>query len=108
MQGRLYIGNLGWNVTESDLTQLVSAHGTVLDTKIITDRDSGRSRGFGFVTIEAPSVQDVIRALDGEVIDGRPIRVSEAEERPQRSRDGFGGGGGSGGRGGRRDRRDRY
>jgi RNA recognition motif-containing protein len=92
MQARLFIGNLGWNVTETDLAQVVSAYSTVLDTKIITDRDTGRSRGFGFVTIEAPNVQDVIRALDGQVIDGRAIRVSEAEAKPQHERGRFGSG----------------
>ena len=96
MEARLFIGNLGWNVTETDLTQLVSEYGNVLDARIITDRDTGRSRGFGFVTIEAPDIQEVIRTLDGQVIDGRPIRVNEAEERPQRDRRGSGG------------RRDRY
>ncbi len=98
MQARLFIGNLGWNVTDTDLAQLASAHGEVLDSKVIVDRDTGRSRGFGFVTIETTNVQDVIRALDGQEVDGRAIRVNEAEERPQRSRSGQGG----------RDRRDRY
>ena len=98
MQARLFIGNLGWNVTDTDLAQLASAHGEVLDSKVIVDRDTGRSRGFGFVTIETTNVQDVIRALDGQEVDGRAIRVNEAEERPQRGRSGQGG----------RDRRDRY
>ena len=98
MQARLFVGNLGWNVSETDLAQLAAPHGEVLDTKIITDRDTGRSRGFGFMTIETENVQDVIRALDGQQLDGRAIRVNEAEEKPQRDR------GYSGGRG----RRDRY
>ncbi len=98
MQARLFIGNLGWNVSETDLAQLAAPLGEVMDTKIITDRDTGRSRGFGFLTIETENVQDVIRALDGQELDGRAIRVNEAEEKPQRDR------GGSGGRG----RRDRY
>ena len=98
MQARLFIGNLGWNVSEGDLVQLASPHGEVLDAKIITDRDTGRSRGFGFMTIETDNVQEVIRALDGQALDGRAIRVNEAEERPRRD------GGGSGGR----SRRDRY
>ena len=103
MQARLFIGNLGWNVTETDLAELGAAHGEVLDTKVITDRDTGRSRGFGFMTIDAPNVQDVIQALDGQELDGRAIRVNEAEERPDRGRGGGGGRGGNGG-GGRRDR----
>lgn len=98
MQARLFIGNLSWNTTDQDLADLVTEHAEVLDTKVITDRETGRSRGFGFVTIESDHVQDVIRALDGQSIDGRQIRVNEAEERPQRDRGGFGGG----------ERRNRY
>ena len=98
MQARLFVGNLGWNVSEADLAQLAAPHGEVLDTKVITDRDTGRSRGFGFLTIETENVQDVIRALDGQELDGRAIRVNEAEDKPQRS------GGGSNSR----SRRDRY
>ncbi|HEY0603428.1 MAG TPA: RNA-binding protein [Herpetosiphonaceae bacterium] len=98
MQARLFIGNLSWNTTDQDLADLVAEHAEVRDAKVITDRETGRSRGFGFVTIESDRVQDVIRALDGQSIDGRAIRVNEAEERPQRER-GFGGGG---------ERRNRY
>ena len=110
MQARLYVGNLGWNVSEADLAQLVSGQGTVVDVRIITDRETGRSRGFGFVTVEADNVQDVIQALDGQVLDGRAIRVNEAEERPQRDSGGFNRGGRGGGRGGRGGGgpRDRY
>jgi len=99
MQARLFIGNLSWNTTDADLSEFVGANADVLDAKVITDRDTGRSRGFGFVTIEADSVQDVIRALDGQQLDGRAVRVNEAEERPQRDRGGYRGGGGG---------RDRY
>lgn len=88
MQARLFVGNLSWNTTDADLVDLVSPHAEVLDAKVISDRDTGRSRGFGFVTIESDNVQDVIRALDGQEVDGRPIRVNEAEEKPQRSRGG--------------------
>jgi RNA recognition motif-containing protein len=98
MQARLYVGNLGWNVSEADLAQLGAPHGEVLDTKVITDRETGRSRGFGFMTIESENVQDVIRALDGQELDGRAIRVNEAEDKPRRDR------GDSGGR----NQRDRY
>jgi RNA recognition motif-containing protein len=97
MQARLFIGNLGWNVTETDLAQVVSAYSTVLDTKIITDRDTGRSRGFGFVTVETENLQELIRKLNGQDLQGRAIRVNEAEAKPQRER--FGGG---------YRRRDRY
>lgn len=92
MQARLFIGNLSWNTTDTDLSDLVSAQAEVLDAKVISDRDTGRSRGFGFVTIESDRVQEVIRALDGQDIDGRAIRVNEAEERPQRDRGGYSGG----------------
>jgi RNA recognition motif-containing protein len=98
MQARLFIGNLSWNTTDADLQEFVAANADVLDAKVITDRDTGRSRGFGFVTIESESVQDVIRALDGQQLDGRAVRVNEAEERPQRDRGGYRGGGGGGGR----------
>lgn len=97
MQARLFIGNLSWNTTDSDLSDLVSQQAEVLDAKVISDRDTGRSRGFGFVTIETDRVQDVIRALDGQDVDGRAIRVNEAEEKPQRDRGGYGG-----------ERRNRY
>ncbi len=92
MQTRLFIGNLSWNVTEADLSQLVAAHAEVVDARVITDRDTGRSRGFGFVTIESDRVQDVIHALNGQELDGRAIRVNEAEERQQRGQSDFGGG----------------
>lgn len=99
MQARLFIGNLSWNTTDADLSDFVAAHADVLDSKVITDRDTGRSRGFGFVTIETNNVQDVIRQLDGQQLDGRAVRVNEAESRPDRGgRGGFSGGG----------RRDRY
>ena len=122
MQARLFVGNLSWNVTDADLTDFAAPHGEVLDAKVIVDRDTGRSRGFGFVTVETENVQDVIRALDGQELQGRAVRVNEAEARPQREggfggggggRGGYGGGGGGdrggygGGGGGRRDR-DRY
>lgn len=91
MQSRLFIGNLSWGVTDADLSDLVSEHAQVLDAKVITDRDTGRSRGFGFVTVETENVQDVIRALNGQELDGRAIRVNEAEEKPQRDRRGYSG-----------------
>lgn len=100
MQTRLFIGNLSWNTTEADLSDMAAAHTEVVDVKVISDRDTGRSRGFGFMTIESDSPQDVIRALDGQDVDGRAIRVNQAEDKPQRDRGSFGGGGGG--------RRERY
>jgi RNA recognition motif-containing protein len=91
MQSRLFIGNLSWGVTEADLSNLFSAHAEVLDAKVITDRDTGRSRGFGFVTIETENVQDVIQAVNGQELNGRVIRVNEAEDKPQRDRRSYSG-----------------
>lgn len=99
MHTRLFIGNESWNVRDEDLADLAAPHGEVLDAKVITDRDTGRSRGFGFVTLETDNPQALIQALDGQELDGRAIRVTEAETKPQRDRGGYGGGGG-----GRRDR----
>ncbi len=113
MQTRLFVGNLSWGVTDADLADLAAPHGEVVDAKVITDRDTGRSRGFGFVTVDTDNPQALIAALDGQELDGRAIRVNEAERRPERDRGGYGGGGrggdGGGGRGGdggggRRDR----
>jgi RNA recognition motif-containing protein len=98
MQTRLFIGNLSWNTTDADLVELAAGHGEVVDAKVITDRDTGRSRGFGFLTIETDNPADVIQALDGQDVDGRAIRVNTAEDKPQRERGGFSGG----------NRRDRY
>ncbi len=105
MATRFFIGNLSWNVRDEDLAELGAPHGEVTDAKVITDRDTGRSRGFGFLTIETDNPQAVIQALDGQEVDGRAIRVNEAENKP-RDRGGYGGGGrgGYGGGGGR----DRY
>lgn len=100
MQTRLFIGNLSWGVTDQDLAAFVGEYANVTDAKVITDRETGRSRGFGFVTVDTDNVQDLIRQLDGQDVGGRAVRVNEAENRPQRDRGGFGGGGGG--------RRDRY
>jgi RNA recognition motif-containing protein len=91
MQTRLFVGNLSWNVTDADLADLAAPHGQVVDAKVITDRDTGRSRGFGFLTVETDDTQALIQALDGQELDGRAIRVNEAENKPQRGRGGYGG-----------------
>ncbi len=98
MQTRLFIGNLSWNTTDADLSDMAAAHGDVVEAKVITDRDTGRSRGFGFLTLENANADDVIHALDGQDMDGRAIRVSQANDKPQRERGSFDGG----------NRRDRY
>ncbi|XP_022879302.1 28 kDa ribonucleoprotein, chloroplastic-like [Olea europaea var. sylvestris] len=83
---RVYVGNLPWQVDSARLEQLFSEHGKVVDAKVVYDRESGRSRGFGFVTMSSETeLNDAIAALDGQNLDGRAIRVSVAEERPRRS-----------------------
>ncbi|KAK7347088.1 hypothetical protein VNO80_21615 [Phaseolus coccineus] len=82
----IYVGNLPWNVDKARLVQIFSEHGKVEEARVVYDRDSGRSRGFGFVTMSSEAdVNDAIAALDGQELDGRPIRVNVAEEKPRRS-----------------------
>jgi RNA recognition motif-containing protein len=105
MGTRLYVGNLPFSVAPEALRQAFSASGEVTDVHIVSDRESGQSRGFGFVTMgNAHEAAAAIAAMNGAMLDGRALRVNEAEERPQRSGGGggggFGGGGGGGGRGG--------
>ncbi|KAI4342511.1 hypothetical protein MLD38_027133 [Melastoma candidum] len=85
---RIYVGNLPWDVDNGQLEQLFSEHGKVTSARVVYDRDSGRSRGFGFVTMASEEeMNDAIAALDGQSLDGRAIRVNVAEER--RRRDSF-------------------
>ncbi|MCG8350872.1 MAG: RNA-binding protein [Chloroflexales bacterium] len=88
MQVKLFVGNLPWSVNDVDLEQLFSPHGEVQSARVISDRDTGRSRGFGFVEMEADDVTAVIQAVNGMEVDGRQLRVNEAEEK---ERSGFGG-----------------
>lgn len=82
---RIYVGNLPWDVDSGRLEQLFSEHGKVLDARVVSDRETGRSRGFGFVTMASETeLNDAIAALDGQSLDGRAIRVNVAEERPRR------------------------
>lgn len=106
MGSKLYVGNLSYNATGSDLEQLFSSHGTVQSAEIIADRETGRSKGFGFVQMGSDAeAQAAIAALNGQEHDGRAMTVNEArprEERPRSGgRGGYGGGGGGGGRGGK-------
>lgn len=99
MAKKLYVGNLPWSVTSSDLEQMFSAYGTVASAEVISDRDTGQSRGFGFVEMADDAASEAaINALNGSDFKGRPLVVNEARERTPRS--GGGGGGGRGGRGG--------
>jgi cold-inducible RNA-binding protein len=106
---RLFVGNLSFNATENDLRDAFGAHGTVLDTKLMMDRESGRPRGFGFVTMSSSEeAQQAVQALNGAQLDGRSLTVNIARPREERS-GGGGGGGRSGGYGGdRRGGRERY
>ena len=101
MGKRLFVGNLSYDSTESSLRDAFSASGTVTDVHIMTDRDTGRSRGFGFVEMSTDDEANAaMESLDGSMVDGRPIRVNEARERQPRGGGGGGGGGGYGGGGG--------
>ncbi|HTJ44311.1 MAG TPA: RNA-binding protein [Kofleriaceae bacterium] len=100
MGNRLYVGNLNFNTTGDTVRELFSGLGTVTDVHMVMDRDTGRPRGFAFVTMSTDAeAQKAISELNGKNVDGRPLRVNEAEERPQRGGGGGGRGGGGGGRG---------
>lgn len=105
MGNRLYVGNLSFQSTTETLREAFSSYGEVTDVHIVQDRESGQSRGFGFVTMGSDAEASAAMAgLDGQNLDGRALRVNEAEERQQRGGGGGGGrgfGGGGGGRGGR-------
>ncbi len=97
MGRKLYVGNLPYSVTESALSDKFAAYGTVESAKLITDRETGRSKGFGFIEMASDSeAQAAIEEVNGTDYDGRPMKVNEA--RPQEKRSG--GGGGRGGYGG--------
>lgn len=107
MSMKLYVGNLSFNTSASDLEQLFSAVGTVESANLIEDRETGRSRGFGFVEMSSKEEgQKAIADFDGKEIDGRNLKVNEAKPQEKRSGGGFGGGGnrGGGGYGGGRGR----
>jgi RNA recognition motif-containing protein len=97
MTSKLYVGNLSFSATESDLEEAFGEFGTVQSINIIEDRDTGRSRGFGFVEMSsAEEAQNAISQLDGQELEGRNLKVNEAKPRENS------GGGGGGGRGGSR------
>ena len=101
MGSKLYVGNLSYNTTGSDLEQLFAQHGSVTSAEVIQDRDTGRSKGFGFVQMGSDAeAQAAIAALNGQQHDGRALTVNEAKPREDRPRGGGGGGGGYGGGGG--------
>jgi RNA recognition motif-containing protein len=93
MNTKLFVGNLSFNTTENDLQDAFAAHGTVIEANLMTDRSSGRSRGFGFVTMgSAEEAKAAIDALNGAALDGRNVTVNEARPREERSSAGRGGG----------------
>ena len=104
MSKKLYVGNLSFGVTEGQLQELFSPYGTVQSAQLISDRDTGRSKGFGFVEMGSDrEAQAAIAGMNGQMVDGRALTVNEAKPKEARPRTGGGGyGGGSrGGYGGR-------
>lgn len=112
MGKNVYVGNLPYSVTSSDLQDMFAEYGEVRSAQVIMDRDTNRSKGFGFVEMEDnQGAQAAIEALNGHEIQGRALTVNEARPRAERSGGGGGGrgfGGGGGGRGGRDGGRPRY
>src|SRR5881628_2377282 len=104
MGSKLYVGNLTYGVSDSDLEQMFTPYGTVRSAQVIMDRDTGRSKGFGFVEMGSDQeAQAAIAAMSGKEVDGRQLTVNEAKPREDRGGGGGGrgyGGGGGGGRGG--------
>jgi len=104
MGKKLYVGNLAYSVGDSELQQIFEAHGAVQSAQVIMDRDTGRSKGFGFVEMGSDAeAQAAIQALNGSEVEGRALTVNEARPKPEGGggggRGGYGGGGGGGGRG---------
>ena len=95
MGSKIYVGNLSYNVTNADLTAMFEPHGSVTSAEVINDRESGRSKGFGFVQMGSDAeAASAIAALSGQEHDGRELTVNEAKPREDRPRSGGGGGGG--------------
>jgi RNA recognition motif-containing protein len=102
MGKKLYVGNLAYGLGDADLQRLFEAHGSVVSAQVIMDRDTGRSKGFGFVEMGSDAeAQAAITAMNGAEVEGRPLTVNEARPKPEGGRGG-GGGGGRGGYGGGR------
>jgi RNA recognition motif-containing protein len=114
LSNKLYVGNLAYSTRDEDLRDAFSAHGTVQSASVVVDRDSGQSRGFGFVEYgSSAEAQRAVEAMNGTVVDGRTLNVNIARPREDRGGGGgfggggggYGGGGGGGGRGGGRPQR---
>ncbi len=92
MSKKLFVGNLSWNTGDEQLQDAFAQFGEILEARVITDRDTGRSRGFGFVTFENNEAgEKAMQAMHGSDLDGRPLRVNEATERRDDDRGGGGG-----------------
>lgn len=91
---KLYVGNLPWSTDEAELRQMFEPMGEVHSCALITDRETGRSRGFGFVELDDEAAEKAMSELNGKDMDGRALRVNEAQDKPRRSGGGGGGGGG--------------
>ena len=102
---RIFVGNLSYQTTEDQLTELFSQAGQVESATIVTDRDTGRSRGFAFIEMDKDAAAKAIEQFNGYELNGRAINVNEARPRPERNFGGGGGGGFGGGRGQRREPR---
>jgi len=104
MAKKLFVGGLSWDTTDDGLRQAFQVHGEITEAKVITDRETGRSRGFGFVTFAGDeNAKSAISKLDGSSLDGKTIKVNEAQEKSPRG-GGRPGGGFGGDRGGGRNR----
>ena len=104
MAKKLFVGGLSWDTTDDGLRQAFASYGEITEAKVITDRDTGRSRGFGFVTFsQDDDAKTAISKMDGTSLDGKTIKVNEAQEKSPRG-GGRSGGGFGGGRGGGRNR----
>lgn len=98
---KLYVGNLPYSMGDDELREIFEEFGTVQSASVLMDRETGRSRGFGFVEMDDADGKSAMSALDGRDVDGRALRVNEARPREERSGGGYGGGRGGGGGGGR-------
>ena len=103
MSTKLYVGNISFNTTNQDLNDMFGEVGTVESANVVEDRETGRSRGFGFVEMASKAdAENAIAQLNGKEVDGRALKVNEAKPREERGGGGRGGYGGGGGRGGNR------
>jgi cold-inducible RNA-binding protein len=94
MSSKLFVGGLSWETSDQSLAAAFQQFGPVTEAKVITDRDTGRSRGFGFVTFDAPAdAEKAIAEMDGSDLDGRELRVNQAEDKPRGRSGGRNGGG---------------